>query len=190
MRIHSTFSTIHAWVAGLCLLLVGIASAEQPPARPNIVFILCDDLGYGDVHCLAPATSRIQTPCADKLAAEGMIFTDAHSGSSVCTPTRYGLMTGRYSWRTRLQRGVVQGFAPDWLLQTGRRSPVSSKIQGYHTGVIGKWHLRFSISRPGFRHSTEEKQEEVLGSCWVPRFPMALSIAGLTIFMVFIMQGI
>ena len=81
----------------------GIA-ANPDAARPNVIFIMCDDLGYGDIHCLAPETSKIATPCADQLAREGMIFTDAHSGSSVCTPTRYGIMTGRYSWRTRRQQ--------------------------------------------------------------------------------------
>ncbi|MEJ6636719.1 MAG: sulfatase-like hydrolase/transferase, partial [Akkermansiaceae bacterium] len=87
--------------------------AFSAPQRPNIVYLICDDLGYGDVHCLAPETSKIATPCADQLAKEGMIFTDAHSGSSVCTPTRYGIMTGRYAWRTPLQKGVVTGFAPN-----------------------------------------------------------------------------
>jgi arylsulfatase A-like enzyme len=81
-------------------------------AKPNIVFVLCDDPGHGDVHCLNPERGKIATPGVDRLAREGMVFTDAHSGSYVCPPTRYGLLTGRYSWRTRLQRGVVQGFAP------------------------------------------------------------------------------
>jgi len=76
---------------------------------------MCDNLGYGDVHCFAPETCKIDTPNADNLAADGMVFTDAHSGSSVCTPTRYGLMTGRYSWRTLLQKGVVSGFAPSLI---------------------------------------------------------------------------
>ena len=96
-----------------CMLWIfegNVASASDQ--LPNIVYVLCDDLGYGDVQCLVPNTSKIPTPNADQLAAEGMVFTDAHSGSSVCTPTRYGLLTGRYSWRTRLQKGVVTGFAP------------------------------------------------------------------------------
>ncbi len=109
---------------------------------------MCDDLGYGDVHCLAPETSRIDTPNADKLAAAGMVFTDAHSGSSVCTPTRYGLMTGRYSWRTRLQRGVVTGFAPS-LIDAGRPTVANFlKKQGYQTAIIGKWHLDFEYLNP------------------------------------------
>ena len=80
--------------------------------RPNIVLVMCDDLGYGDIHCLNPERGKIPTPGVDRLAKQGMTFTDAHSGSSVCTPTRYGLLTGRYSWRSRLQSGVVQGFEP------------------------------------------------------------------------------
>ncbi|WP_372721771.1 arylsulfatase [Novipirellula sp.] len=137
----------------LCLMVVWNgtdASAIEPnsPTKPNIVFILCDDLGYGDVQCLNPEHGKIATPSVDKLAAEGMIFTDAHSGSSVCTPTRYGLMTGRYSWRTKLQHGVVQGFSPNLIAED--RPTVASflKSQGYHTGIIGKWHLNFQYVNP------------------------------------------
>ncbi|MFC5050621.1 arylsulfatase [Rubritalea spongiae] len=119
------------------------ASVSFAADRPNIVFILCDDLGYGDVHALNPEHGKIKTPALDRLAAEGMVFTDAHSGSAVCTPTRYGLMTGRYSWRTKLQQGVVQGFAPN-LIAEGRETVASFlQAQGYHTGVVGKWHLNF-----------------------------------------------
>ena len=116
--------------------------------KPNVVFVLCDDLGYGDIHCLSPKTSKIPTPNVDLLAKEGMVFTDAHSSSSVCTPTRYGLLTGRYSWRTRLQQGVVQGFAP--CLISKDRPTVASflKQQGYHTAIIGKWHLDFKYLNP------------------------------------------
>ena len=79
------------------LLCLSIAHAATAADKPNIIFILCDDLGYGDVKCLNPE-GKIATPNFDKLAAEGMKFTDAHSGSSVCTPTRYGVVTGRYAW--------------------------------------------------------------------------------------------
>ena len=80
------------------------AAAPASPAKPNLVYILADDLGYGDVQALNPTRGKIKTPHLDRLAAEGRSFTDAHSGSSVCTPTRYGLLTGRYAWRTRLQK--------------------------------------------------------------------------------------
>lgn len=83
--------------------------ASPPFPKPNILLIIADDLGYGDVQCLNPQRGRIPTPHLDRLATQGMTFTDAHSGSSVCTPTRYGLLTGRYAWRTRLQAGVLDG---------------------------------------------------------------------------------
>lgn len=127
-----------------CLIVcLAPLSALAEETRPNIVFILCDDLGYGDIQSLNPENGKILTPSVDKLAKEGMVFTDAHSGSAVCTPTRYGLMTGRYSWRTSLQSGVVQGFKPNLIAED--RPTVASFLQsqGYHTGIIGKWHLNF-----------------------------------------------
>ena len=78
---------------------------------PNIVFIMADDMGYGDVGCYNP-DSKIPTPNMDKLAEEGICFTDAHSPSAVCTPTRYGVLTGRYCWRSRLKYGVLYGYEP------------------------------------------------------------------------------
>jgi arylsulfatase A len=112
----------------------------QARRRPNIVFILADDLGYGDLRCYNP-DSRIPTPNLDRLAAQGMRFTDAHTPSAVCTPTRYGLLTGRYCWRTRLKQGVLDGFDPP-LIEQGRMTVASLLRQhGYATGCIGKWHL-------------------------------------------------
>lgn len=129
-------------------VFLAISPVLSGAEKPNIIYIMCDDLGYGDIQCLAPETSKIATPCVDQLATEGMTFTDAHSGSSVCSPTRYGLITGRYSWRTRLQRGVVTGFAPS-LIAKGRPTVASFlKEQGYHTAVIGKWHLDFLYLDP------------------------------------------
>lgn len=108
--------------------------------RPNIVVILADDLGYGDIAAFNPQ-SRVATPHVDRLAREGMRFTDAHSPSAVCTPTRYGLLTGRYAWRTRLKSGVLWGEG-DPLIEPGRLTLASLlKQHGYHTAVIGKWHL-------------------------------------------------
>ena len=133
----------------LSVLIVAVfANLTLATDRPNIVFMMCDDLGYGDINCLSPKTCQIDTPGADALAAAGMVFTDAHSGSSVCTPTRYGLMTGRYSWRTSLQKGVVTGFAP--CLIAADRPTVASylKTQGYDTAIIGKWHLNFQYLNP------------------------------------------
>ena len=87
------------------------ASLPTGASRPNIVYILADDLGYGDVHCLNPERGKIPTPNLDRLAGQGMRFTEAHSGSAVCTPTRYGILTGRYAWRSRLQSGCWGGSA-------------------------------------------------------------------------------
>ncbi|MBT3192967.1 MAG: arylsulfatase [Verrucomicrobia bacterium] len=143
---------------GLCaaaaLLALNGFAAE---CRPNIVFIMCDDLGYGDVQCLNPDIGKIKTPCIDRLANQGMTFTDAHSGSSVCTPTRYGLLTGRYSRRTTLQRGVFSGnetclIAPDRLTVAGLL-----KRQDYATAILGKWHL-------GFKYLDPKTGEELSGA--------------------------
>lgn len=115
------------------------ASLLQATERPNIVIILADDMGFGELSCLNPE-GKIKTPQLDKIAASGMIFTDGHSGSSVCTPTRYGLMTGRYSWRTRLQKSVLQGG--ESLIAKERLTIADMlKKEGYHTCMVGKWHL-------------------------------------------------
>ena len=118
----------------------GTATSKVKPKRPNIVFILADDMGYGDVHVLNK-NSRIPTPHLDSLSVEGMTFTDAHSPSAVCTPTRYGTLTGRYCWRTRLKRGVLGGYSAPLI--DAKRSTVATvmKRRGYHTAAIGKWHL-------------------------------------------------
>jgi arylsulfatase A-like enzyme len=118
-------------------------------ARPNIVYVLCDDLGYGDLKCLNP-DGKIATPNFDRLAKEGMVFTDVHSGSSVCSPTRYGVLTGRYSWRSRLQRGVLGGLSPR-LIEPDRLTVAGLlKQHGYHTAAIGKWHLGMDwVKQPG-----------------------------------------
>ena len=132
------------------LLLTALAGLA-PPARgqgrpdpdgrpPNVVLILADDMGYGDAGAYNPA-SEVPTPHLDRLAAEGMRFTDAHSPSAVCTPTRYGLLTGRYAWRTSLKEGVLYGYSP-LLVDTTRLTLASLlKAHGYATAAVGKWHL-------------------------------------------------
>ncbi len=107
---------------------------------PNIVYILADDMGYGDVEALNK-NCKIPTPHLNKLAQNGMIFTDAHSSSAVCTPTRYGVLTGRYNWRSRLKSGVLAGYSPA-LIDENRITVASFlKDQGYKTACVGKWHL-------------------------------------------------
>ncbi len=108
--------------------------------KPNIVYILADDMGYGDMACNNPA-SGIPTPHLDRLAAQGMRFTDAHAASSVCTPSRYSILTGRYCWRTPLKQSVLWEWDPP-LIEPGRLTVASLlRDNGYRTACIGKWHL-------------------------------------------------
>jgi arylsulfatase A-like enzyme len=131
-------------------LLTLAAPAPLPaadPPKPNIVYILADDLGYGDPGCYN-AASKIPTPHIDRLAKEGVRFTDAHSPSAVCTPTRYALLTGRYAWRTRLQRNVIGPFAPPLI--DANRLTVAELLRrhGYATACVGKWHLGWGWPAP------------------------------------------
>ncbi|MGJ8743552.1 sulfatase family protein [Polaribacter sp.] len=123
--------------AFLSLTLLGTQSQNK---KPNIVYILADDLGYGDVKCFNP-NGKIPTPNMDKMAANGIKFTDAHTSSSVCTPTRYGIITGRYNWRTSLKSFVLGGYSKSLIKK--ERTTVANllKTQGYSTAYIGKWHL-------------------------------------------------
>ena len=113
---------------------------KKKTIKPNIVYILADDMGYGDVSAINE-NAAWKTPNIDRLADGGMVFTDAHSGSAVCTPTRYGVLTGRYSWRSRLKSGVLWSW-DDELIEEGRMT-IGSFLndQGYETACIGKWHL-------------------------------------------------
>lgn len=132
------------------LLLAGLGSAcalgscsvetTQQQQKPNIIYVLADDMGYGDVSA-NQADGKIKTTHLDQLAAEGVRFTDAHTSSSVCTPTRYGIITGRYNWRSTLKSGVLTGKSKA-LIPTSRTTVASMlQKQGYHTAFIGKWHL-------------------------------------------------
>lgn len=131
----------HLFASGFFLLLSATAFSATPP---NIVFVLADDMGYGDPK---HAGGKAPTPHIDRMVAEGMRFTDAHSSSAVCTPTRYGLLTGRYNWRSTLKSGVLQGNSQPLI--PGGRSTVASFLKGlgYQTAIVGKWHLGLGWKR-------------------------------------------
>jgi len=114
-----------------------------PPTRPNVIYIMADDMGWGDPACYGASAEapKIPTPNLDRLAREGMRFTDAHSASAVCTPSRYAAVTGRYCWRSRLQSGVMWGYSPP-LIESDRPTIASMlHAEGYATAAVGKWHL-------------------------------------------------
>ena len=131
-------------VFGFCMVSSCAPLLNEADAPPNIVLILADDMGYGDPGSYNP-DSKIPTPHIDRIAHEGIRLTDAHSPSAVCTPTRYGLLTGRYAWRTRLKSGVLWGYSTN-LIDTSRVT-VASLLQeaGYYTGGVGKWHLGLGV---------------------------------------------
>lgn len=146
-----------------CLVVVSLPEARAADAtrsKPNLVVILADDLGYGDVQALNPLRGKINTPHLDRLVRDGMTFTDAHSGSAVCTPTRYGLLTGRYAWRTRLQNGVLDGGNDEPLIAADRLTlPGFLRQHGYTTACIGKWHLGFIAQPPADNPATPAKKK-------------------------------
>ena len=121
-------------------LLVLHASLLVASPTPNVLVILTDDLGIGDVGAYNPQ-SKIPTPNLDRLAKEGIRFTDAHSPDGVCTPTRYGLLTGRYAWRTWLKKGVLNGSSPPLIDRDRLTLADMLREKGYGTGAVGKWHL-------------------------------------------------
>ena len=139
-----------AWAGAVLWTLALTPSAPAAPpniAAPNIVVVLADDMGHGHVGCLNPQ-SKIATPHIDRLATQGVLCTDAHSGSSVCSPTRYGLLTGRYAWRTRLVRGVLGPYDKPLIEADRLTVPKLLKQHGYHTACIGKWHLGWDWPNP------------------------------------------
>lgn len=128
------------------LLSANVAVAAE--ARPNFLIILADDLGYGDVQCNNPDRGKIPTPNIDRLAREGMRFTDGHSSSGVCSPSRYALLTGRYHWRSRLQAGIVNYLEGPLIAPDRLTIAQLAKQNGYRTACIGKWHLGWSWNIP------------------------------------------
>ena len=121
----------------------GVSSMRK---KPNVIYILADDMGYGDVSALN-GNCPFATPHLDRIAREGIAFTDAHATSAVCTPSRYGILTGRYNWRSRLKSGVIGGYSEP-LIEDGRKTVADLfKSQGYRTAAIGKWHLGMNFSK-------------------------------------------
>lgn len=135
-------------IAGILFALVslnlGFATSVLANGPPNVVVILADDLGFGDVQPLNPK-SIVPTPAFNRLATEGITFTDAHTPSAVCTPTRYGLLTGRYCWRTRLKRGVQDGYGKPLIDESRETIASLLSASGYKTVAVGKWHLGLGL---------------------------------------------
>ena len=127
-------------VVAAFLSVAAFAAAAESPAKPNIIVILADDLGPGDMSC-AGAT-KVQTPNIDRLAADGVRFTNGYAPSATCTPSRYALLTGEYAWRQKAKNNtILDGDAP-LCIEPGRRTlPAMLRDAGYRTGVVGKWHL-------------------------------------------------
>lgn len=154
----STYSlrgaTILRWIllaVLVCSLSLSPALSAAPENRPNIIIIYTDDQGFGDASCLN-SDSAFQTPNLDQLAKEGLVFTNAHSPDTVCTPSRYGLLTGRYCWRTVKKTGVLLAEGP--CLIENDRMTIASLLsdQGYVTAMVGKWHLGMQFpGEPGAR---------------------------------------
>ena len=153
---------LYPLICTLLILIFSSCSSQEPKEEklPNVIVILADDLGYGDIGAFNPE-GKIPTPHIDQLAAEGMKFTDAHTPSAVCTPTRYGFLTGRYNWRSRLKSGVLTGKSP--ALIEDERTTIADvmKNAGYHTAFLGKWHL-------GWNWGIKEG-EESQGEGWEPQ---------------------
>lgn len=131
----------------LCLLtMMAIVSVNKLSAQkkrlPNIIYILADDMGYGDLSANNPEAG-FKTPHIDQLTEQGMRFTDAHTTSGVCTPSRYSILTGRYPWRSRLPDGVLKGYSRTLIDDWTPTVAAMLKTRNYHTGVVGKWHLGF-----------------------------------------------
>ena len=138
----------------LTMTPLSVLHAEMPPARPNIVILYADDMGYGDLGIQNP-DSKIPTPHLDRLAREGTRFTDAHSSSGICTPSRYALLSGRYHWRKF--HGIVNSFDQPILDDERTTLPELLKSKGYKTACVGKWHLGWdwnSIKRRGIQGKT------------------------------------
>lgn len=127
---------------------LNLNAQETEKNHPNIIFIMADDFGYGSVNSYGADKEFVRTPNIDRIAEKGVRFTNAHAPASVCSPTRYGLLTGRYPWRSSMKYGVVDPFGP--LLIDPARVTIADwlKDYGYNTAVVGKWHLGYGSNNP------------------------------------------
>jgi hypothetical protein len=130
----------------LTALLLAPLAALHAADRPNIIVILADDFGYGSAGCYGANPALVRTPNIDRLAKEGRRFTDANTTSSVCSPTRYSVVTGRYCWRTSLKHEVLSTFAPLHVETTRLTVASLLKKRGYATAAVGKWHLGYGTA--------------------------------------------
>jgi arylsulfatase A len=144
-------------------LLVSLLSVSHAAgaSRPNVVIILADDLGWGSVGCYGADPNLVRTPHIDRLAKEGRRFTDGNTPSSVCSPTRYALMTGRYCWRTSLKYEVLGVTSPLHIEPTRMTIASLLKSQGYRTGVIGKWHLGYQSDKTDYTRPLRPGPQDV-----------------------------
>jgi arylsulfatase A-like enzyme len=145
------------WLSIAACLLLSISSVRAAP--PNVIYILADDVGYGDLGCYG--STKIPTPNLDRLAKEGTRFTDAHSPAAVCTPTRYSLLTGQYAFRHRPGSGILSGVAPLCIPTDRMTLPKLFQKQGYATAVVGKWHLGLGETEPDYNVEIRPGPKEV-----------------------------
>ncbi len=153
-------AVISAIAAGSFLQASAAESATRPP---NVIVLLTDDLGYGDVGCYGAKPEHIRTPCIDEFAREGLRFTDGHAASSVCTPSRYSLLSGEYAFRNKEESQILPGDARMGFMPDRETLPQMFKSAGYATGIVGKWHLGLSAQgKPiDWNGSVEPGPEEI-----------------------------
>ncbi len=148
--------------AVILILMLAVTSGAEAIEKPNIVLIFADDMG---IDCLSVFNEKLglQTPHLDRLAAEGMAFLDAHTTSAVCSPSRYGLLTGRYNWRSRLKAGIVGRWERPLIEKNRLTLPAMLQQQGYQTAMIGKWHLGFYWPKKGGGFTSQPAEIDFTG---------------------------